>query len=83
MNSTLAAAKLCGYAGDGEHGPEPLAPRLDEVLGELGDQLDIGAGAVEDDAVDMRHILLDKREQRRKARSWIARAGKLDDNSQG
>ncbi len=27
----------------------------------LGDQLDIGAGAVEDDAVDMAHVLLDKR----------------------
>jgi hypothetical protein len=31
----------------------------------------------------MAHILLDKRNERRKARSRIARAGKLDDNSQG
>ncbi|MGZ5849224.1 MAG: hypothetical protein ACXWJN_01375 [Methyloceanibacter sp.] len=31
----------------------------------------------------MRHILLDKRQEGREARSWIARTGKSDDNSQG
>jgi hypothetical protein len=31
----------------------------------------------------MRHILLDKRQEGRKAGTWVARAGKLDDNSQG
>jgi hypothetical protein len=31
----------------------------------------------------MRHVLLDKRNQRRKARSRLVRAGKLNDNSQG
>jgi hypothetical protein len=31
----------------------------------------------------MRHVLLDKRDQRRKARSRVVRTGKLNDNSQG
>ena len=53
------------------------------MAGELGDQLDIGPRPVEDDAVDMRHVLLDKRNQRRKAGSRIVRTGKLNDNSQG
>ena len=51
--------------------------------GKLGDQFDIRSGAVEDDAVDMSHVLLDKRNQRREARSWIVRAGKLNHYSQG
>jgi hypothetical protein len=66
-----------------EHWAQALAPGIDEMARELRDQLDIRAGAVENDAVDMRHILLDKRDERRKARSRIACAGELDDNSQG
>jgi hypothetical protein len=53
------------------------------MAGKLGDQLDIGSRTVEDDAVDMGHILLDKRDERLKARLRILRAGKFDDNSQG
>jgi hypothetical protein len=30
----------------------------------------------------MRHVAFDKRQQRRKARSWIAGSGKLDDDTQ-
>ena len=49
----------------------------------LRDQLDIGAGTVEDDAIDMPHIRFDKRDQRLKARFRIAGTGKLDDDTQG
>ena len=67
---------------DGEHGTKPLAAGIDEMAGELGDQFDIRSRAVEDDAVDMGHVLLDKRDQRGKARPGVAAAGKLNDNSQ-
>ena len=50
--------------------------------GKIGDQLDIGAGAIEDDAVDMAHILLDKREQWREACPRITSIGKLDNDTQ-
>ena len=63
-------------------GRKRLPPEFDQMSGKIGDQLDIGAGAIEDDAVDMTHILLDKREQRRKACPWITRIGKLDNDSQ-
>ena len=52
------------------------------MAGKIGDQLDIGPRAVEDDAVDMTHILLDKRDQRREARLWITCIGKLYNDSQ-
>jgi hypothetical protein len=52
------------------------------MAGKLGDQLDIGSGAIEDDAVDMGHVVLDKRHQRREAGPWIIRAGKLNYNAQ-
>ena len=45
------------------------------MAGKIGDQLDIGPRAVEDDVVDMTHILLDKREQWREARPWITCIG--------
>ena len=80
MALATVAAKL--RRGDGEHGPQAFAAGIDQVPGEIGDQLDIGTGTIEDDAVDMTHILLDKREQRRKACLWITRIGKLDDDSQ-
>ena len=57
-------------------GRKPLAAGIDQMTGELGDQLDIGSRAVEDDAVDMGHVLLDKRDQRRKARFRVARRRK-------
>ncbi len=69
MAVAAIAAQLGG--GEGEHGAQALAARIDEMPGKLGDQLDIGSRAVEDDAVDMGHVLLDKRNERRKARSWI------------
>src|SRR5680860_1476502 len=74
------AAHLRG--GEGEHRPQALSPGVDQMPGEFGDQVDIGAGPVEDDAVDMGHVLLDKRDEGGKARTWISRAGKFDDNSQ-
>jgi hypothetical protein len=76
----MVAAEL--RRGDGEHWSQALAAGIDQVPGQIWDQLDIGAGMIEDDAVDMIHILLDKREQRRKACLWIACIGKLNDDSQ-
>ncbi len=81
MAVAAIAAELGG--GDGQHGAQALAPRIDQMPGKFGDQVDIGSRPVEDDAVDMSHVLLDKREERRKARAGFARAGKLDDDAQG
>ena len=50
--------------------------------GKLGDQLDIRSRPVEDDAVDMGHVPLDKRDERRETCLRVAAAGKLNDNSQ-
>jgi Putative prokaryotic signal transducing protein len=50
--------------------------------GKLGDQLDIRSRPVEDDAVDMGHVLLDKRNERRETGSWIIRARELNHDSQ-
>ena len=80
MAVATVAAEL--RRGDGEHGPQALAAGIDQMPGKIGDQLDIGTGTIEDDAVDMTHILLDKRKQRRKACPWITRIGKLDNDSQ-
>ena len=49
-----------------EHWAQALAARIDQMPGKLGDQLDIGSRLIEDDAVDMGHVLLDKRDERRK-----------------
>ena len=62
---------------------QPLAARVDQVMSKFGDKLDIGPGPVEDDVVDMSHVLLDKRDQRLKTRLRIVSFGKLDDNSHG
>ncbi len=80
MAGALIAGQLGG--GDGQHRPEALAAGIDQMPRELGDQLHIGAGAVENDAVDMAHILRDKRDERRKACLWVTRTGKLNNNSQ-
>jgi hypothetical protein len=52
-------------------------------MSKFGDKLDIGPGPVEDDVVDMSHVLLDKRGKRLKTGPRIVRLGKLDDNSHG
>src|SRR5262249_13835494 len=76
---TLVRAELGG--GDGEHWTQALAAGIDQVAGKLWDQLDIRSRTVEDDAVDMGHVPLDKRGQRSQARLGVT-AGKLYDNSQ-
>ena len=80
MAVAAIAAQLRG--GQRQHRAQALAAGIDQMPGKLGDQFDIRPGAVEDDAVDMSHVLLDKRNQRREARSWIFRAGKLNHYSQ-
>ena len=79
---TFAAVIAELRRGEREHRPETLAAGVDKMAGELRDQLDIGARAVEDDPVDMDHILRDKRDERREPRFRVPRAGKLDHNSQ-
>jgi hypothetical protein len=51
--------------------------------GMMGDQLDFVSRLMVDDAVDLGHVLLDKRDERRKTRCRVAAAGKLNHNSQG
>jgi hypothetical protein len=81
MGVARIAAEL--RRGDSKHGPEAFAAGIDQMPGELGDQLDIGAGAIENDAIDMRHVGFDKPNQGRKARARIAGTGKLNDDTQG
>ena len=50
-----------------QHRPQPLAAGIDEVMGQLGDQLDVGDRLVEDDAVDRLHVAGDDVEQRLQA----------------
>src|SRR5262245_16451959 len=78
MSVALIAAQARG--GDGA---QALAARVDQMAGKLRDKLDIGPGAVEDDVVDMSHVLLDKRGERLKTRLRIVSPSKLDDNSHG
>jgi len=44
---------------------------LKQIEGEFGDQVDIGPGFIEDDAIDMTHILPDKRGEWCKARACV------------
>ena len=50
-----------------QHRPQPLAAGLDQMVGELGDQLDVGAGARQDDGVDAAHVRGDKPGERARA----------------
>ena len=91
MNSTAAAeadvavaaiaAQLGG--GDRQHRPQPLAAAVDQMVRELGDQLDVRHRLVEDDAVDRLHILRDDVEQRLQALCRIPRLFEWDDDAQG
>jgi hypothetical protein len=62
---TRVVAQLGG--GDGQHRAQPLAAGIDQVMGELGDHLDLGHGLVEDDAVDAVHVLGDEVQERLQA----------------
>jgi hypothetical protein len=81
MSVAFIAAQARG--GEGEHGAQALAARVDQMAGKLRDKLDIGPRAVEDDVVDMSHVLVDKRGERLKTRLRIVSPSKLDDNSHG
>ena len=69
--------------GDGQHRPQPLAAGIDEVMRQLGDQLDVGDRLVEDDAVDRIHVADDDVEQRLQAFRGAAGRVEFDDLSQG
>jgi hypothetical protein len=74
------AAQLGGR--DRQHRPQPLAARIDQMMRQRRDQLDVGDGLVEDDAVDRLHILGNDLQQRLDAVCRIARLFEWDDNSQ-
>ena len=68
--------------GERQHGPQALSAGIDQMPGKLGDQLDIRTRPVEDDAVDMGHVVLDKRDERRETGARVVPAGKLNHNAQ-
>ena len=43
-----------------QHRPQPLAARVDQVAGKLGDHVDMGPGMEQDGLVDPRHVLGDQ-----------------------
>ena len=52
---------VAGIAGEprhrqGQHRPQPLAARIDQVVGDLGDHRHLGAGARQDHGVDALHV---------------------------
>jgi Putative prokaryotic signal transducing protein len=81
MPLAAVAAQLGG--GDRQHRAQPLAAGVDEMVGELGDQLDVGYRLVQDDAVDGLHVLGDDLQQRLQALCGIPRLFEWDDDAQG
>jgi hypothetical protein len=69
--------------GNRQHGAQPFAARIDQMVRELGDQLDVGHRLVEDDAVDRLHVLGNDLEQRLQALRGIPRLFEWDDDAQG
>ena len=62
MPGAVIAAELGG--GDRQHGTQAFAAAVDQVMGEFRDQLDVGHGLVENDAIDRLHVLVDEVHQR-------------------
>ena len=62
----VAFALVAAHAGrgDGQHRPKPLAAGIDQVARDFGDEVNIGAGAGEDDLVDALHRLARQPHQR-------------------
>ena len=56
--------------GDGQHGPEPLAARIDQVPGKFGDQFDVRARLGQDDRIHLGHAGGDKPQERLQRRRW-------------
>lgn len=67
---------------DGDHGPQPLATRCDQVVRQLRDKIDFGDGLIEDDAVDGLHVGVDQGQQRLQALRSFARFLQGDDDTQ-
>ncbi len=57
LHPALALVAAHAGGGDGEHRPEPLAARIDQVAGDFRDELDVRAGPRQDDLVDALHRL--------------------------
>jgi len=55
MTVAGVAAQFCRR--ERQHRPQPLAAAIDQVMGKLGDHLDIGHRLVENDAIDRFHIV--------------------------
>src|SRR4029453_4409280 len=67
---------------ESQHRPQALSAGIDQMPGKLGDQVDIPTRPVEDEAVDMGPVLLDKRDERRETGARVVPAGKLNHNAQ-
>ena len=80
MLRAVVAAQLGGC--DGQHRAETFAAGIDQVVGQLGDELDFRYGLVENDAIDRLHVLVDNLEQRCEA-FRLARLIQGDDYSHG
>ena len=80
----VSLAPIAGQLGcrDGQHGAKPLAARVDQMVGKLWNELDVGHRLVEDDPVYPRHLSAHEIEQRLQARSRIARTLNGDHNTQ-
>ena len=77
----LVAAQL--RRGEREHGTQPLATGIDQVMSQFRDGLDIRDGFIENDAIDRLHVVLHDVEQRLQAFRRGARFAKRDDYTQG
>ena len=71
----LLAAFVADQLGgrDSEHRAQPLAARIDQVVGQFRDHIDIGDRLVENEPVDGCHVLGDKIQQRLKVAGRIMR----------
>ena len=84
-HADVAAAGIVAQLGgrQRQHGAQPLAARIDEVMGELEDHLDFGDRLVENDAVDRLHVLGNEVEERFEAFRRASRAFEWYDEAQG
>ncbi len=68
----MALARIAAHLGRGErqHGPQPLAARIDQMPGQLRDHADLGLRLLDDDMVDALHVGVHELDERLDRRSW-------------
>ena len=84
-DADVAGARIVAQLrrGERQHGPQALAARIDEMVGELRNKVDLGYSLVEDDAVDALHVGSDEVHQRLYVFRRVARAFQCYDLTQG